>query len=102
MMKRLQLMKDVRGNNKIVRRRFWSPVSYYESGFTRHVSEVCDLVCGPNQLPVPSQDTVHWYVAERGELKYRTIRMQRYGWMFTSGTKKLAIAAENALKGILR
>jgi hypothetical protein len=97
---RLNLHACIRGDKKIVRKRFWSPVSCYSTEFTTSCSQFCELVCGSGQLPVPSQDTVHWYVAERCGLTYKTVRMQHHGWQFCSSTRKLHESAEHILSKV--
>jgi hypothetical protein len=39
----------------------------------------------PNRLPVPSQDTYHWYIAARRCDPIVRVRMKDYGWQQTTG-----------------
>ena len=97
---RLNLVRDVRGTNKIIHKRFWSPVSFYETQFTTLCSELCEMHCGDEQTPVPSQDTTHWYIAKRAGLPYKTVNMKRLGWKMCANTKQLVGAARDALPGV--
>lgn len=94
---RLGLEKDIRGS-KLVRPRFWSPVSYYRRDWTKRISELCVSCYGIGGMPVPSQDTVHWYAAERTGAKYLTVNMKRHGWTFTTGINNLRRMAGAVLK----
>jgi hypothetical protein len=95
-MARLNLDDCIQGN-KIVKPRFWSPVSFYRSSWTFQVSALCEEHYGSGGLPVPSQDSVHWYAAERSQVKYKKVQMKRHGWEFHSKTSRLRDAVERIL-----
>lgn len=66
--------------------RMCSWVSFYRTDFTRLVAACCDptfhVDSGPTtfKLPVPSQDTVAWYVAARLGLFHRIKNQKALGW----------------------
>jgi len=60
--------------------RMCSWCSYYRTTFTQTVSNLCTILGQQYKLPVPSQDTVAWYVCERlGRFK-RIENMKARGW----------------------
>ena len=64
--------------------------------FARYVSE--DLTGGVvGRLPVPSQDTLLWYIAERLRLPYVRVRMGRRGWRHVFGLRRIQEAVRAAL-----
>jgi hypothetical protein len=75
--------------------RMCSWCSYYRRDFTQFVAEACERVCGPYKLPVPSQDTVHWYVAARLSLYHRIENMKARGW---NNYPRIATLREEAAK----
>ena len=55
------------------------------------------LVPEGERLPVPSQDTMHWYLAQRtGEL-IRPVKMKRFGWSNASKIKNLRQAVAGVM-----
>jgi hypothetical protein len=96
---RLNLAANISGTNKITRKRFCSWLSFYETKFTTLCAELCEMHCGDEQIPVPSQDTTHWYIAERAGLPYKTVNMKRHGWAVSPRTRHLVDAARDALTG---
>lgn len=46
------------------------------------------------RLPLPSQDTYHWYVAKRMGVPFHTVQMKKFGWQHVSG-RKLAQTMSN-------
>lgn len=83
--------------NKINRKRMCSWVSYYHIDFTLMVADICARHCGADRIPVPSQDTVHWYVAERMGLRRQLRNMKREGWTNCPRFEQLVHVAQNAL-----
>ena len=70
-------------------RRLASWISFYRTDWTREVARYADF---PN-IPVPSQDGYHFYVAERRNDPYTLTSMKKRGWTNISrlsGLKKLA------------
>lgn len=60
--------------------RMCSWCSYYRTTFTQAVASLCNILGPQYKLPVPSQDTTAWYVAERlGRFK-RIENMKSRGW----------------------
>lgn len=52
----------------------------------------------PGRLPVPSQDTFHWYCAERLGVPYLRHRFSRHGWAHCGGSfRKLKELAAEAM-----
>jgi len=94
---RLDLASRVRGDKKIIHKRFWSPISYYNTSWASMIAKLCTEHSGTYQMPVPSQDTVHWYAAERQCRFYRRVRMKKHGWIICSGMRALKSRAREIL-----
>ena len=74
--------------------RIASWVMFGRTDFARWCSS---LVPEGERLPVPSQDTMHWYLAQRtGEL-IRPVKMKRFGWSNASKIKNLRQAVAGVL-----
>lgn len=71
---RLDLAKHISGN-KIRYPRIASWFSLYNTDFSWAVMRACG-----DQLPVPSQDTVHWYYAQRNCSLIERVKFKRRGW----------------------
>jgi hypothetical protein len=68
------------GQLRVGHSRMCSWVSFYQSSFTRLAAVLCRQGCGEWRLPVPSQDTVAWYVAARLGMYHRLASMKAVGW----------------------
>jgi hypothetical protein len=95
---RINLVEKVDGN-KISHGRFCSWVSYYRTAWLREMSWLLDEHCGRRKMPVPSQDTVHWYMSERGRYKTKIVNMKKFGWTNCPRIKTLREQAGKALDG---
>lgn len=73
-------------------KRFASWICWTRAEFAREVAGACATVCGDCLLPVPSHDTVLWYVLERtlGPAGYLRAKQKRHGWTNVSRTMALA------------
>ena len=69
-------------------------ISYAVLCLKEFAVEVASL-CG-DRLPVPSQDTVYWYLAERLGRNYLAINMQKFGWAHCGSSVARVRAAVNA------
>ena len=76
---RLELASKISGN-KIKMKRMCSWVSYYDTDWTSQMAAKTSEHCGPHRLPVPSQDTFHWYCATRNQELVMTANMKRRKW----------------------
>jgi len=56
--------------------RIASWVAWIHTGF----SQWADNLAGSGRLPVPSQDSYHWYLAHRCEKGVEKVRMKEHGW----------------------
>lgn len=72
-------------------------ISWLYFGRTDWHREIVKLL-GP-RLPVPSQDTVCHYIAERRRNFYRRVKFSRHGWRHVSGLGRMRAAAAEALAG---
>jgi hypothetical protein len=96
--KLLRLKPHVYRHRKLVTKRFWSPVSYYRTDWTAEVAKKCEEHHGPYLLPVPSQDTVHWYAAERTGAKFLRAQQKNHGWAFCHRWRGLQRTVDEVLK----
>lgn len=55
-------------------------------------------LAGPDRLPVPSQDTYHWYVAARNGDLVRKVKFKKFGWTTLSNWRKRRAAVAEAMK----
>ena len=60
--------------------RFCSWASYYRTDFAKMVARMCEQSVGPCRIPVPSQDTVHFYVAARLGITMKIANQKNRGW----------------------
>lgn len=74
---------------KIKTHRIASWLSYYRTDWTKELALACSSTCGEGKLPVPSQDTVAWFYAERSGARYHTAKMKRKGWTNVSRLENL-------------
>lgn len=89
---RLDLPYDM-ASNKICHSRI---ISYLYFGRTDWHREVADKVT--DRLPVPSQDTLTWYVAARTRQKYLTVKFKRLGFAHVGrGGERLRAAVSEAM-----
>ncbi len=83
-----------KGANKVKHKRIISYVSFYNTAFSRVVSQMAERTCGKDQLPVPSQDGYVWYCAARMGTQIRTYSAKKRGWSWNNGLN--AVRAEAA------
>ena len=74
-------------------KRMCSWVSIYETRWTQH----CAILLDGTTLPIPSQDTFHWYCAERQRQHVKHVNFKKRGWRNISSTRRL-IDHTNAIK----
>jgi hypothetical protein len=77
--------------------RMASWLSFYRSDWTRFASELALHYCGPDRIPVPSQDGYHFYIARRRGDRYLRTQMRRLGW---TNRPRLAGLQETAARAI--
>lgn len=75
-------------------KRIASWVSFWRADYT---AMVANLLRG-KPLPIPSQDGIHWYVAERLGLPRRRENGVKRGWTTVSGVKRIAARAAEILR----
>lgn len=73
--KPLDLPAPEPGASTLSHRRIASWLCIMEMGFSKLAAQLC-----PGRLPVPSQDTYHWYVAARVGVPILRHRFKRHGW----------------------
>lgn len=64
-------------------KRFASWICFVDTLWSRYAAGLC-----PSRLPVPSQDTFHWYVATRRNDLIRRVSFKRHGWTNVAGTRR--------------
>lgn len=77
------------GSNRVPHARMCSWLAFYHTGFSRLCAQLCIQHSHRNKLPVPSEDTFKWFVAERLGYPYVRTKMKRYGWTNSSRITKL-------------
>lgn len=73
-------MSPAPGSDLLRHKRIISWCAFFNTSFTRFAAEMAASTCGPGQLPVPSQDGFHWYVATRCKFLIETHNMKNRGW----------------------
>lgn len=86
------------GQLRVGHSRFCSWLSFYRASFARQVAVQCRRACGEYRLPVPSQDTTHWYSAARMGLAMRIENMKARGWSNHSRLEELARVASEVMQ----
>lgn len=92
---RLNLSDRIRGD-KIKYPRMCSWVSYYQAAWYRTFARACQQWAG-GRLPVPSQDTLAWYYAERSGANYLKAKQKRRGWTNVPSFERLKQKAMEVL-----
>ena len=64
-------------------RRICSWFAFFSTAFSKQVCDYC-----PGRLPVPSQDTLHWYVAWRQQEYIIQHNPKKNGWQTVSGFRR--------------
>jgi len=76
--------------------RIASWIGFFNTAMTKRLCEPCR-----NEMPVPSQDTVHWYCAARMGLPIVRRRFQKHGWKHVlGGVNKVRKAVDEAINGV--
>ncbi len=70
---------------------------FANTGYTQMVAMLCKASCGDRMLPVPSQDSVLFYVAKRMGFPYLRENMKKRGWGHYLRIKTLREKATEAL-----
>lgn len=83
----------VKNARRVCCSRIISWLMFVKTSFSARCSRLAD---NRKRLPVPSQDTFLWYVAQRMELPYVTTRFKKLGWNHCN-RKKLANACRTSL-----
>ena len=79
--------------------RWCSWLSFYKTAWTRKVAGWLTETCGPGKLPVPSQDSTHWYAGERGGAFVRKVNFKKHGWTNVPKLAKLIETCQAAMQG---
>lgn len=93
---RLGLANRIKGD-KIKYPRICSWLSYYRTDWYKELAASCRLWAG-GKLPVPSQDTAAWYLAERLGSNVVRANQKRRGWSTVSSLEKLKQKASEVLR----
>ena len=94
---RLNIPQEHPDQLRVGHARMCSWCSAYLTDFTRLVAQMCNQTVGPCRLPVPSQDSTAWYVAERLGLPTRIVNMKRKNWSNHPKFHNLKAAADAIL-----
>ncbi len=86
------------GWSRVRHKRIISWCFFGRTDFARKVATMCEASCGPGRLPVPSQDSVMWYVAKRQGRFFLRVGMKKFGWNHWLRMKKIREQAEEALR----
>ena len=73
--------------------------SFYRTSWAREAVELLRATGHEGTLPIPSQDTFHWYVAERGGKYVRTAHMKKCGWNNYPKITNLIETAQAIMRG---
>jgi hypothetical protein len=85
------------GSDKVIHPRICSWCAFFNTEFTKYCARLAADSCGEGMLPIPSQDTYHWYCAERLKFVIRTVRMKRFGWKLCSSMNSI----NDAVKAVM-
>ncbi len=82
----LNLPEPTPGQETIATKRVCSWFMFISTAFSKQVADYC-----PGRLPVPSQDTLHWYVAQRQGDTIIRHQFRNDGWQTISSWKRRKI-----------
>jgi len=87
------------GWDRVCHKRINSWCGFFDTRFNCRAAEWATLTCGQYQLPVASQDSYLWYVAERLGLKVVYLNMKKNtGWQQWSTFENVRKYSEEAMK----
>ncbi len=87
---------EKRGKERVNHRRIISWCCFVETEFSKLAVDLA--IQGGGSLPVPSQDTYHWYLASRLGRPIVTDNMKALGWEHHLGLRSIRNAASAALE----
>lgn len=90
------------GSDLVKHKRIISWCGFFHTEFTRRVSEICQAICGPGQLPVPSQDGTLWYFAARGGFPIRRENMKKRGFRHCHGERSIRDSVNEVMYEVSR
>lgn len=94
----LNLPRDSPESERVSHPRIASWCSFFKTSFTVRASRIANKTCGYCMLPVPSQDTYHWYMATRTDpASVVRVNMKQHGWGYKSSYKSVK---EQVLKAL--
>ncbi len=96
---RLNLIPEP-GANKVKHKRIISWCGFFNTQYTKLVSEIAKSICGPCSLPVPSQDGYLWYMAKRCELEIIRADMKSRGWQWWSTMRNVEKHSKEAMESV--
>jgi len=85
------------GASRLNHKRTVSWCAFFKTDFTRKCAVGASAVCGPCQMPVPSQDGFLWYMATRGWFGVKAIQVKRLGWKIRSTQRGIKEAVAEAM-----
>jgi len=85
------------GSSALPHKRIISWCSFYQTDFSRLVSEVGCIISGDSRIPVPSQDGFMWYTAARIGRGIHRVNMKKRGWSHQSRFRNVMKAAQEAM-----
>ncbi|MCP4540275.1 MAG: hypothetical protein GY832_24310 [Chloroflexi bacterium] len=89
----LALPEPEPGNIRIRHPRIVSWCCFVSTAFAKLAADYA-----PGRLPVPSQDTYHWYLAHRRGDGIVRVKMKNYGWDWLNGEQKVRRRAREVLR----
>lgn len=69
--------------------RICSWLAFFSTDFTEVCSGYAEATCGVGQIPAPSQDGYHWYMATRLQLLVNRVDMKATGWDVKANLSKV-------------
>lgn len=95
----LDLHPESPESERLGHRRIISWCGFFSTTMTRLASGLAERVCGPGQLPVPSQDGYLWYVATRMQTEVVRTSMKKRGWEWWSTMRNVKQSVHRSLHG---
>lgn len=76
-------------SKRVCHKRIISWLFVCDTDWSTYAAKLAEKYYGESILPIPSQDTYLYYIAERTKQKYKRVKFKKFGWHHISRYKKL-------------
>lgn len=76
-------------DKRVCHKRIISWLFVCDTDWSTYAAKIAEKYYGDKFLPIPSQDTYLYYIAERTKQKYKRVKFKKFGWHHISRYRKL-------------